>query len=148
MTALPEPRTFEEAVSRFEEFLRRNGYPPNLVWVEPTDLLLSGRGAIYVKLPVPAENLIRARERFGLGMNNGLGILLGTICYLRNATCCYAWVPKDHEEQQHHLMGNGLKLNATTDSRRTGRDVTSRFYWYLLNRRYQKYSRLMPLLFG
>jgi len=72
MTAPPEPRTFKKAVSRFEEFLRQNSYPPNLVWVEPTDLLLSGRGAIYVKLPVPAESPIRARERFGLGMNKGL----------------------------------------------------------------------------
>ena len=148
MTTLPEPHTFEEAVSRFEEFLRQNGYPPNLVWVEPTDLLLSGRGAIYVKLPVPAENLIRARERFGLGINKGLGILLGTICYLRDATCCYAWVPQDHEEQQRHLMCNGLKLSATTDSRRSGRAIMSHFYWYLLKRRYQKYSRMTPDLFA
>jgi hypothetical protein len=127
MTASTEPQTFEEAVSRFQEFLRKNGWSENLIWVEPTDLLLSGRGPIYVKLPVPAENLTHARERFTSGMSNGLGILFRTMCEVKNATCCYAWAPKDPTEQSYHLMGSGLKVSALTDKvRRSGKAVAYR----------------------
>jgi hypothetical protein len=141
MTASTEPQTFEEAVSRFQEFLRKNGWSANLVWVESADLLISGRGAIYVKLPVPSENLTHARDQFTLGMSNGLGILFGTICELKNATCCFAWVPKDQAEQVRSLMGSGLKMSARIRScHTTGKAVNYRFYWLLLKRRYEKYS--------
>jgi hypothetical protein len=149
MTAATEPQTFEEAVSRFQEFLHQNGWSTNLVWVEPTDLLLSGRGAMYVKLPVPAENLIHARERFTSGMSNGLGILFDTICELKNATCCYVWAPKDQTEQGYHLMGRGLKLTVLADrARRTGKPVVRQLYWRLLQRRHKKYSSMIRDLFG
>ena len=129
MTASNEPQSFEEAVSQFQEFLRKNGWSTNLIWVEPTDLLLTGSPAIYVRLPVPAENLALAHKRFALGMSNGLGILFDTICELKNASCCFAWVPKNPTEQADHLMGRGLKLSAPADrSRRSGKAVVNRFY--------------------
>ncbi len=98
--SITEPQTFEEAVSRFEEFLRKNGYSPTLMWVEPADLVLPGRRAIYVRVPVPSRNLEQARKRFVSGMTKGLGITFGTICDLPNATCCYVWVPKDQSSNK------------------------------------------------
>ena len=73
-----EPQTFEEAVSRFEIFLRENGHSATLLWVEPADLVLPGRRAIYVRVPVPSRNLEQAHKRFVSGMTEGLGV------YLRN----------------------------------------------------------------
>jgi len=64
MTAMPEPQTFEEAVTRFQALLIQNGYSANLVWVEPGDLVLPGNRSIYVKLPIPMGNLAQARDRF------------------------------------------------------------------------------------
>jgi hypothetical protein len=90
MTAIPEPQTFEEAVTHFQDLLTKNGYSANLVWVEPGDLVLPGNRSIYVKLPIPTRNLARARDRFEHGMSNGLGVVFGTICELPNATPCYA----------------------------------------------------------
>ena len=142
-----EPQTFEQAVSRFEDFLRQNGYLTSLVWVEPADLLLPGRRAIYVKVPVPSKNLERARERFTSGMSEGLGVALGTICELPSTTCCYVWVPKDRAEQQEHLMGCGLKLSAKT-ARIRGIPVTNPVHWQLLKLRHRKRAGLKQDLFG
>jgi hypothetical protein len=62
MTMTTEPQSFEEAVSRFEFFLKENGYSANLIWVEPSDLVLSGQHSVYVKLPSPTTTLTRARS--------------------------------------------------------------------------------------
>jgi hypothetical protein len=143
-----EPQTFEEAISRFKDFLRQNGYSTSLVWVEPTDLVLPGRRVIYVKVPVPSTNFDRACHRFTSGMSDGSGVALGTICELQSATCCYAWVPKDRTEQQEHLMGTGLKLSAKTDySRIPGIPVTNSIYWQLLKVRHRKRVSMMQYLF-
>jgi hypothetical protein len=140
---------FDEAVSRFEAFLRQNGYPTELVWVEPADLVLPGRRAIYVKLPVPENNLVQARNRFTTAMSTGLGITFGTICELGTTTCCYAWSPKDRTEQQEHLMGSGLKLSAKTGSSRlTGIAVRNWAQWQFLRLHHRRRSGLKPHLFG
>jgi hypothetical protein len=147
--SITEPRTFDEAVSRFEDFLRQHSYSATLIWVEPTDLVLPGRRAVYVKVPVPLRNLEHARKRFVFGMAEGLGVTFGTICDLPNATCCYAWVPKDRKEQQEHLMGSGLKISTKTDSSRVpGICVTNAIHWQLLKLRYRKRIPLAQDLFG
>jgi hypothetical protein len=144
-----EPQTFEEAVSRFEDFLRQNGYSTSLVWVEPADLVLPGRRAIYVKVPVPSTNFERAHQRFTSGMSEGLGVTLGTICELQNATCCYTWVPRNRTEQQEHLMGSGLKVSARTDSARIpGIPVTNPVRWQLLKLHHRKRAVMRQHLFG
>ena len=43
------------------------------------------------------------------GIGNELGITFGTICDLSNATCCYAWVPKDEIGSAVSPHGPGLK---------------------------------------
>jgi len=147
--SMPEPKTFADAVSRLEEFLRQNSFSVNLIWVEPANLILSGRRSIYVKVPVPSGNLERARDRFAMGMGEGLGIALGTICELPDATCSYAWVPKDRKEQQEHLMGPGLKVSAAKGSPRiSGIRVTNPIHWQLLKLRHRKRAGLRQHLFG
>jgi hypothetical protein len=149
MTMATEPQSFEEAVSRFEVFLKENGYSASLIWVEPSDLIPSGQHSIYVKLPVQTTNLTRACDRFKRGISDGLGITFGTICDLSSATCCYAWVPKDQIDQQDHLMGRGLKITARTGSSRlNGILVGSQLRWWLLKLRYRRQSRLRETLFG
>jgi hypothetical protein len=143
-----EPESFEEAVSRFEVFLTENGYSTNLIWIEASELVLSSQHSIYVKLPAPARNLSHARDCFERGRANGLGVNFGTIRELRNATCCYAWVPKDEVNQQNHLMGRGLKLTAKTGSSRlTGVIVKSQFHWWFLKLRHRRHSDLRDDLF-
>jgi hypothetical protein len=145
----PEPSTFEEAVANFETLLREKGYVANLIWVEPRDLILSGRRSIYVRLPVSATNLDCVRERFTSGMSTGRGIAFGTICELSHATCCYAWTPDTQTEKETHLMSSGLKLSVGADqSRLTGTAIKSWICWQLLKIRYRRYSALKKQLFG
>jgi len=59
---MPEPQTFDEAISLFQDFLRKNGYSPNLVWIEPADVLIPLRREIYVKLPVSRNSVDRGTE--------------------------------------------------------------------------------------
>jgi len=149
MTKTAEPTSFDEAVSRFELFLKENDHSANLIWVEPSDLVCCERNSIYVKLPVPTTNISTARNRFDHGFSTGLGVTFGTICDLRDATCCYSWVPKDKIEQQYHLMNGGLKMSARAEpSRLNGIIVGTRFRWWLLKLRYRRPSRLKESLFG
>jgi len=144
-----EPQSFEEAVSRFEVFLKENGHSSNVMWVEPSDLVLSGEHSVYVKLPTPISNVTRARDRFERGIGNELGITFGTICDLSNATCCYAWVPKDEIDRQYHLMGRGLKVTATTGSSRlNGILIRNQLRWRLLKLLHRRHTRLRDSLFG
>jgi hypothetical protein len=146
---MTEPQTFEDAVAQFKEFLRENGYSANVVWVEPTDLVLPGRHAIYVKMPPPSRNVEYARRRFAFGMSEALGVTFGTICELQNATCCYVWVPKSRTEQQEHLLGPGLKLSAqSVTSRVPGIPVANPVQWQLLKILHRKRSDFRQHLFG
>jgi hypothetical protein len=91
---------FESAQERFREFLLRTGYPKELTWVTPGDVLLGGRKLIYVKLPVPSSNLARARDLFELGMLRQLGVLFKAMGEIDGATCCYVWAPADESESR------------------------------------------------
>ncbi len=144
-----EPRTFDEAVGRFERFLNDNGYSPHIIWIEPADLVLPGGRSICVKQPVPARNATNAHECFERGMKEGRGITFGTICEVAGSTCCYAWVPKYRNEQERHLMGRGLKMKAGTRSDNArGVAVTCRLRWWFLRIRHQQRSRRAAGMFG
>jgi hypothetical protein len=144
-----EPQTFEEAVSRFRNFLNENGYSADITWVESTDLVVSdGKRLIYVKLPAPARNAACALSRFERGMKEGRGVSFGTVCALANSTCCYAFVPKDEAEREQHFMGTGLKISARSGPYTPiGMIVTSRLRWWFLRFRHRGYSRIRESLF-
>ena len=132
----------------YQEFLQKNGCSPNLIWVEPADVLHTGTPTIYIKLPVPQANLARVRERFETGLRSGLGVCFQSMAELENATCCFAWVPEDEADQECHMMGSGLKISALSgESRRKGVGVKSRLRWALLKKRFQKHSAKNPDLF-
>jgi hypothetical protein len=112
-------------------------------------LLLSDRGSVYVKLPVPAENLAHAREVFRQAMSNRLGFGFGTICELEGATCCYTRILQDQTKRLWHQTGGWMSVSCQRDTpRRQGVAVKRRFYWWYLKRRYQVYSHTIEELFG
>jgi hypothetical protein len=128
--------SFEDAQKRFQEFLVRNGYPKELTWVTPDDVILRDRKLVYVRLPVPASNTLHARELFELGMLRQLGVLLQAVCEIDGTTCCYVWVPVDQAESQYALMPRGLKMSANmAESRIPARSVRSRIQWHWLRKK-------------
>jgi hypothetical protein len=123
--------TFDEAVEEFEKFLAMNGYSPRIVWVTPADVVLTGKHTVYVKLPLPDENVESARKIYLDGMKRGFGEKFGTLCELKSDTCCYVWVPTNKTDAQYAMMPSGLKMNAG-GSKRPAKGVYSRLKWNYL----------------
>jgi hypothetical protein len=73
------PFTFEESCNRFRRFLNDNGYPGDVIWVTPQDVLFTGRRLLYVKLPVPDGNLNRVREIYDTAVSTHSGVSFSTV---------------------------------------------------------------------
>ena len=125
--------TFEDSISEFRAFLRKNGYLEKVAWVEPEDVLLSGRRLIYIREPVPETNEQHVRQLLALSQSSHRGILFETICAIRDTTYAFAWTPRDAAEAGRRLMGDGLKMSATTGLGKVpGKVVRSRLRWKYL----------------
>jgi hypothetical protein len=140
--------SFDEALSKFREFLEGNGYGKDVVWVTSDDVLLSTRRLVYVKVPAPASNEKNVRQLFDSGVAQGMGILLDTVCECGGTTFSYAWVPRHRSEAQQALMPSGLKMSAQTGSSRVAaKTVKSTLRWSLLRFRYLGQQRFKSTLF-
>ncbi len=131
--------TFEESCVRYSQFLRSNGYPGELIWVNQQDILLTTRRLIYVRLPVSEGNRKVVHDLFNKAMREQSGISFSTVCALDAATCCRAWVPADEEERQRAMCPKDLKLSvAAASSRLPGKAVRSALLWRYLRVHYRK----------
>jgi hypothetical protein len=124
---------FDDCLSKFRDFLKANGYPEDVVWVEPEDVLLSGGRLIYVRVPVADTNERRVRRLCDLSRETNKGILFETICLTVNTTYAFAWVPSNEREADLRLMPNDLKMSAKTGLAKVpGHPVRNRFRWAYL----------------
>ena len=140
--------TFEEACIRYSQFLGDNGYHSQILWITPRDILVTDRRSFYVRTPVPASNLERARELFETAIKQQSGVSFSTVCETDHATCCRAWAPADHEERQRAMCPPELKMSAsTTESRVQGKEVRSRLLWWYLRLRYESRQKNNESLF-
>src|SRR5580692_10663860 len=130
--------TFDESCLRFRKFLGDNGYPADLIWITPQELLAGDR-LLYVRLPVPDVNVQRVREVFENAMEQHSGIVFTTVCELDSATCCRAWVPADDDERGRAMCPRDLKISALKgNSRIRGQGVRSRLKWEYLRFRHRE----------
>jgi hypothetical protein len=142
--------SFDAAVAQFGDFLAACGYARKIVWLRPDDILVSGQRFLYVRVPVPLGNETRAHQRYDEGLAAGLGVLMSTICELRDSTCCHVWFPRDDKERQNRLLpkGGGPKMEAKTESARVpGKPVGNRFLWKWLQSRHREKQNLREFLF-
>jgi hypothetical protein len=137
---------FDESLAKFQQFLETNGYPREVVWVTPDDLIVTGERLIYIRVPVSSKNEVQARTLFEQGTTRQMGVLFDTICVGGNETFCCAWVPPDEDQAERALMPKQLKLSAKVD-KVGGTPVRSRLQWFLLRLRYWKYQNLKNSLF-
>jgi len=141
-------QTFQESVTEFRRFLAENGYPQDLIWVKPDDVILTGTSLIYIRVPVPHSNEESARQLFEHGISQQMGVLFATLCEIDGAACSYVWVPKDESEAEQALMPVGLKMSVNTgESRHQGQAVRNRLYWSYLRLKYGEKQYLKEQLF-
>jgi len=145
------PADFQSAVARFRAFLRQNKYPENIVWLMPEDVLLSGKRFLYVRVPVSSANEVKARKIYDDGLANGRGLLMSTICEMKDSTCCYLFYPRRGEEEPQGLwpQDGSVKLSAKLGtSRVAGKPVKNRLLWAFLKLRNRRKQNLKRFIFS
>ena len=132
---------FEDAVTRFRDFLGSQGYPTQIVWITPGDVLLTGRRLVYLRVLDPEQNLSLARKEYEEGIADDFGVTLSSFCDCGKSSYCYVWHPHDKDEAQRALMpaDSGLKLSATIRSPQPiARQISNRILWWLLELKYRR----------
>jgi hypothetical protein len=139
MVSPKAPESFEEASERFCTFLRQNGYPEKVLWVEQANLVWDKRRLWVRDDPVAVEH---ARRRYADGIRAGFGVNLHAFAAADDKTVARVIVPVDDDAAQRHLMPcGGLKLSALKDMM-NARAVSSRSVWLFLSLLNKDSSRL------
>jgi hypothetical protein len=122
--------TFHDAVARLRSYLKANGRPEKIVWVEMDDLLIV-KTRLRVRLRSPHRMWTKAQCTYELGADRKLGILLQQVCQIPGLSCCHVYIPKNAQDAEQRLNGSSLKLSFPDEVRRAIA-VTNGLHWALL----------------
>jgi hypothetical protein len=140
MSSPETPASLDEACQRFSRFLRENGYPEQILWVEHPDVVLSHR-RLFVRARPTKTVWEHARQKYEEGIKNGHGVLLHAFSELGEAAIAAVILPQDDDAAQRHLIPKGdLKLSVATN-KFGARRVTNRLIWLILSLRHRTASR-------
>jgi hypothetical protein len=129
----PSPDTtpsFHDAVACLRSYLKANGRPEKIVWVEPDDLL-KVKTRLRVRLRPPHRMWTKAQCTYELGVDRKLGVLLQQLCQIPGLSCCHVYIPKNSQDAEQRLNGCSLKLSFPDELRRATA-VTNGLHWALL----------------
>jgi hypothetical protein len=138
---------FDKVLPRFKDFLRSNGFPPHLVWLTHTDVLLTGSELLYVRYSDPQLAEVAARGTFEKGSRRGNGLLLKGLFSKEDITYSCIWVPEDREEAQYALLPPIVKLAVNTSQTFKLVIVQSDEKWQSLAKRHRDEQVLIMQLF-
>jgi hypothetical protein len=124
------PPAFHDAVARFRSYLKANGRPETIVWVE-LDELLQVKNRLRVLLRPPHTMWMKAQCTYELGLDRKMGVLLQQVCQIPGLSCCHVYIPKNPQDAEQRLDGSALKLAFPEEVRRATA-VTNRLHWALL----------------
>jgi hypothetical protein len=100
---------FDDAVSRFEAFLRECGAPSAIRWVAFPDVAWVGK--LYVRpRPLP-EAASAARRKYERAVPRRLGVRLAALGRSGAVSYCYVYRPSSRIEAEYSMMSDGLKLS-------------------------------------
>lgn len=127
------PASFHDAVARLRCFLKANGRPEAIVWINPDDII-AVKARLHVRLQSPTRRWMDAQVRYELGLDRKMGILLHQLCQAPGLSCCHVYIPKNSRDAEERMIATGLKLSFSDEVRRAS-GVTSRLYWSWLKMR-------------
>ncbi len=142
---------FGAAVARFQQFLEANNFSERIVWVMREDVLTTGKRYIYVRVPIPAVNEVKACRMYNEGLTQGRGLLMSTVCRMNASTYCYIWFPKSVEEVPQGIWpyDGSLKLSAREKSSSpAARPIRDGVSWTLLKFCHRRNQPLKDFLFS
>ncbi len=128
-------------------FAGSEGFSTELVWVFREDVTNCVRD-YWVRVPVPADNEVLARDYFEYGRRQGRGVTMKVLCRLGSQSVCFVWVPENDEAASYAMQGP-LKLKVPMDPV-NGSAVRSVLRWQWLRwvhlrRRCERFAELLPL---
>jgi hypothetical protein len=128
---------FERAVQRFQSFLANQGFSPNVVWIEPSDVVLTGGKLIYVHHSGRENARMSARNNFDQGWALGNGVVLKGLFPKESATYSFVWFPEDPSEAEYaFLVPRGVKLEINLSQTFKVVIIRSDERWHSLKKRY------------
>jgi hypothetical protein len=135
------PKSFNEACQRFSRFLQENGYPEQILWVGPSDVVWHRRlPRVHVR-PTPTR-WESARQRYATGLSGGFGVSLFAFSELDGTSIAAVILPTDDDAAQRSLIPpRGLKLSAAT-KKLGARRVANRMTWLIQSVLHRRASRL------
>ena len=83
---------FDEACCRLRDFLGDEDLSPEFLWLFREDVTFS-RGRWWVRIPVPEQNEVRARELYDQARARGIGIRINAELLLDSRPCCALQLP-------------------------------------------------------
>jgi hypothetical protein len=144
---LPEKApNFEAEIARFQQFLRVNQFSATILWIQPEDLLITGKRLLYVRFPVSKTREVVAQQTFEKGIGQQRGALLKALFELEGQSFCFVWVSENNDEAARAFMPAGVKLSIYTD-RIPVTAVRSRLWWWCLKTRFRRKQVLREELF-
>jgi hypothetical protein len=127
---------FDQAVLRFKDFLANRGFSPNVVWIEPSDVVLNGDRRLFVYHTEQESAAIAARNTFEQGLAGGIGVVLKGLFPKNNATYSFVWFPRDRVEAEHEMVSPGVKLQVSISETFKSVAIRSRERWQALSERH------------
>jgi hypothetical protein len=104
---------FDHAVQRFRGFLTDQGFSSNVVWIEPSDVILTGGKRIFLYHSGGESASVAARKVFEQGVDSGNGVVLKGLFTKRDATYSFVWFPYDRSEAERAMVPPGVKLEVS-----------------------------------
>ena len=104
---------FDQAVLQFKDFLAHRGFSPNVIWIEPSDLVLTEDGRIFVCHTEEESAAIAARNTFEQGLKQGNGVVLKGLFPRTDATYSFVWFPRDCADAESEMVPLGVKLQVS-----------------------------------
>ena len=98
---------------RFQDLLTRQGFSPNVIWIEPSDVVLTGDNRIFVCHTEEASGAIAARNTFEQGLKQGNGVVLKGLFPSTDATYSFVWFPRDRADAEYEMVPPEVKLQVT-----------------------------------
>jgi hypothetical protein len=100
---------FDDAVCRFEAFLRHCGAPTDICWVAFPDVAWVDR--LYVRPRPRDQAVVAARWKYERSVPRLLGVKLAALGRSGAASYCYVYRPSSRIEAEYSMMPDGLKLS-------------------------------------
>src|SRR5512144_1652247 len=119
---------FEASVSRFQDFLKSEGWPTEVWWFRRGDVLRRGDS---LAVRDHGANEEPARQAYSSAISAGFGVLLEAVCHDGNRTFARVVRPVDADAQVRGLFPDGLKLSVHVSPPVRARLISSAVSWWL-----------------